>query len=276
MLFRSAALGELALHAVDTMAMGQDDVPDLLWVSFSTIDVIGHNYGYESLERSAALWSLDRTLGLFLAGLDTRVGHDNVRVVLLADHGMSLLPETLQLLGKVGGRVDIEALSTSLEAGLQKKLGPLSAGGHYVAKLVFPFVTLADPFDADVRVQRETVAFLNTQPFVYKAWRNDELDADKDEAAKLMRESVYPGRCGQVSFVLKPGFIPMNKFMMNSGGAHGSPWIDDRYVPTLFWGAGVTPGRHFEAIDVIDVMRTVADGLGLPPMPHAGVSLSLR
>ena len=83
----NAMLIETALAAIDGEGLGEDDVPDVLSISFSAHDKAGHLWGQESWERTEILLRLDEQLGEFFSELDARVGTDNWAVVLTADHG---------------------------------------------------------------------------------------------------------------------------------------------------------------------------------------------
>ena len=84
----------LASGLVDERQLGRDGAPDVLAISLSATDYVGHRYGTEGLEMCLQLHALDHALGQFFAGLDRR-GLDYV-VVLTADHGGTDIPERLR------------------------------------------------------------------------------------------------------------------------------------------------------------------------------------
>lgn len=264
-----AALGELALLSAKQLKMGQDNIPDLLWVSFSTIDIVGHHYGYESLERAAALQALDRTIGDLITGLHRLVGSE-LLVVLTADHGVTPRAGTLQAQGRPGGRVNVGEIQQTLDAGLKAELG----NGKYIKAFAFPYIWLEG---ADAAQKQQVVASaikqLKADERIYNAWSTATIAKDPDPIAQLMAESVHPDRSGDIVIALKEGFEQFDPNTGPYGANHGMPWPDDRRVPVLLWGEGITPGRSEQIVRVTDLMRTVSDRLGLPADRRGGNAL---
>ncbi|HET6344231.1 MAG TPA: alkaline phosphatase family protein [Myxococcota bacterium] len=257
------AITELALYVARRMELGTDDTPDLLLVSLSAVDLIGHSYGYESLERVAVLTELDRQLGDLVEGLKQLVG-PRLLVALSADHGVAPKIPAARAAGHASGRVP----DSELTAAVEKGLAGFGAGPH-VADLAFPFLYLTEGPDKPARA-RAAVAALKAHPAVYKAWTPDALAADPDPIAALMVGSYNPTRGGDVIIVHREYFQSGSS---ESGAQHESPWAYDRHVPGLLWGDGVTPGRVESPVAVIDLIRTLSDRLGLPPDPHGGEPL---
>ena len=97
--FADEVLMDLVLTAMKAYDLGSDDATDILAVSFSTCDAIGHTYGPDSQEMMDYLLRLDRTLGRLLDEAERRAGKDRVLVVLTADHGVMPLVEVLKARG---------------------------------------------------------------------------------------------------------------------------------------------------------------------------------
>ncbi|MGA0870303.1 MAG: alkaline phosphatase family protein, partial [Planctomycetota bacterium] len=102
--FANEVLVDLARAAIDAYDLGEDDVPDLLTISFSAPDAVGHQYGPESHEVRDTLLRLDRDLGVLLRTLDARVGRGEYLVLLSSDHGVGPCPEGRVAAGLPGGR----------------------------------------------------------------------------------------------------------------------------------------------------------------------------
>ena len=97
---------------------------DMMALSFSALDKVGHDYGPESPEVQDVLVRLDRTIGTLLLELDRQIGQDNYVVALSADHGVAPLPERLATRGVDAGRIDPREIEQVAQAVLQKDLGP--------------------------------------------------------------------------------------------------------------------------------------------------------
>src|SRR5690606_31020053 len=93
--FSDAYLARMAAHFIDAYRLGQRADADVLAVSFSALDLIGHAYGPESREVEDALVRLDKTIGALIETLDGKVGRDRYLLALTSDHGVAAIPQTV-------------------------------------------------------------------------------------------------------------------------------------------------------------------------------------
>src|SRR5256885_4649127 len=113
-----------ALEGTRALRLGVRGTTDLLAVSLSTTDYIGHAYGPDSREIHDQVLRLDRYLGRFFEQLFVRYGGSNVLIVLTADHGVTPFPEHSRALGRSGAvRVTPDSLIQSLNAALDERAG---------------------------------------------------------------------------------------------------------------------------------------------------------
>ena len=124
-------LGRLASLAVGEMKLGQGPGTDYLGISFSSLDLTGHDFGPRSHEVQDVLVRLDTTIGRLLDHLDRAVGEDEYVVALTADHGVAPIPERMAELGLDAGRLVRTDLSERVNRTLAEVLGP----GQTVARL---------------------------------------------------------------------------------------------------------------------------------------------
>jgi len=117
--FADDYLGRLAIASVDALKLGQERGTDFLGISFSALDLAGHDFGPTSHEVQDVLARLDQTLGALLAHLDRAVGAGNYVVALTGDHGAPPIPEQVAALGIDAGRLD----SATVRQAAQKALG---------------------------------------------------------------------------------------------------------------------------------------------------------
>ena len=123
--FADVYLERFAEALIDGESLGADETPDLLAVSFSALDSVGHWYGPDSPELADTLLRLDRTLGRLLDAIDRRVGLDRTLVVLSADHGVLGAPEVLRSRGEHAARLserDVECFHR-VDAALDARWG---------------------------------------------------------------------------------------------------------------------------------------------------------
>jgi predicted AlkP superfamily pyrophosphatase or phosphodiesterase len=259
----------LAAALVDEMQLGKRADSDVLAVSLSATDYVGHTYGTEGEEMCLQLLSLDRDLADFLAVLDSR-GID-YEVVLTADHGGLDIPERARLAG-VQDAARIEANLNAGAIGLQlaRRLGLPGFGllGEGAGGDVYVDRTLPD---ADrKRLLEAAVSAYRAHPQVEAVFTADQIAStrmptgspDKWSLIQRARASYYPGRSGDFLVILKKNITPISE-TSRYAATHGSAWDYDRRVPILFWRPGMAPAPSERAIDTVDIMPTLASVLGL-------------
>lgn len=278
---------ELAQRLRETHGLGDGPQVDLLTVSLSATDFIGHRYGTRGPEMCDQIARLDERLGAFLKSLDKVKG--GVLVVLTADHGGADFAERLHGEGygteRVLGRPWIAKLNAQLRADLGLTWDPLIADGGidqiYVVGPDRKTPSLADR----ARVTAAALALINRDPAVVQAFDSNVIftmepapaDASPEElsVAERVRRSAYPGRVGDILIAFKPNRIPA------TAGAtyvstHGSPWDYDRRVPILFWWKGAAPHERVLPLDTVDIAPTLAAVTGVQaPTDIDGVCRSL-
>jgi hypothetical protein len=248
---------EFAKKCVVEEKLGADDVPDLLTVSFSSNDLIGHTWGPDSQEVLDVTLRSDAILAELLRFLDQAVGRDQYAVALTADHGVCPLPESPAGQARGAKRVDL----TALQAGMEKHLAATFGGPAptdpkekkttgWIEAVSFPWVylnpRLAGTDERRAKAARSLADYLQTQPDVARAFTRADLTgpAPTDTLTKQVRLSYYPERCGDVYVLLRPFDLPGKTGA--TGTTHGSPYGYDTWVPLLAYGPGVAGGRRDE------------------------------
>ena len=256
-----------ALEGVRALQLGGRGATDLLAVSLSTTDYVGHAYGPDSREIHDQVVRLDRYLGRFLEQLFVRYGRNNVVVVLTADHGVTPFPERSRTMGHPGAvRVIPDTIIRSVNAALDQRAG----GGDWVqfesgmlmvpdrAKLVAQGVNV-DSVVADVATRLRALAG------VARVDRPVDLSA-KDTADPVVRRwmhQVAPDGGVELVTTLKPYSIwsPANVFI----AMHGQPTELDAHVPLILWGPGIQRGVYGGRVNTVDIAPTLARLLDLTP-----------
>lgn len=267
-----AATLQLAAGLVDEMRLGRGPAPDLLSISLSVTDYVGHAYGTEGQEMCIQMAELDRSLGLFLKKLDaTGVDYE---VVLTADHGGLDLPERLSQQGVPGAqRVDPGLWPPKLGAAIAAQLG---------LNLSEPLL-YGDSTEGDIYVARSTtpaqrgqviaalVARLKLHPQVAAVFTRVELAAAGAPSGNPQdwslldraRASFDPQRSGDVVVLLDRDVVPISSATPGMVATHGSPWDYDRRVPLLFWRKGLRGFEQPAPVETVDIAPTLAATLGL-------------
>jgi hypothetical protein len=255
-------VGQLAEACVKGMALGADDVVDLLCVSYSSTDIIGHYFGPDSVEARDGMLRLDRQLGRLLTFLDEQVGKDRYALFLTADHGIGPTPEWARSQGVDAGRGALSTMArAAAEAALRQQFGAPKDAGKYLAHVgewsmfldhqVLAAQTGGMPFaEALVAASRIAAQAAMRTPGIAIAFAT--VDGERSDVATpslraAFRAALHPERAGDVQLVAKPywldGTLP---------ASHGSPYGYDREVVAFglgggaprgaLWGTSITPG----------------------------------
>jgi alkaline phosphatase len=264
---------DAALAAVKDRKLGQRDAIDLLAVSLSATDYVGHYFGTEGAEMCAQQLALDRTIGRLLAGLD-KAGISYV-VALTADHGGLDIPERNGPHGlPAAQRLAADLLPTHVGAELAKELGLKGSailGGNEPSSDVY--LSPSIPADQRAAVLDAAVRKYRAHPQVEAVFTKNELIAAAppthpvDEWTLLDRAkaSFHPQRSGDLIVLLKPyvTIYPKPRSESDYIASHGSPWGYDRRVPILFWWKGVVGFEQPAAVETVDIAPTLAKFVGL-------------
>lgn len=246
-------LARMAAHAVETLGLGKGAGTDFLGISFSTLDLVGHQFGPDSHEVQDIVFRLDATIGKLLETLDARVGKGGYVLGLSSDHGVSTLTE---LTG--GGR----HLSAEVIATIHKALQPILGDGKHVLHAEYTDIYFAPGIAEKVKQTPEAWpavrAALLALPGVAHVFRSDELTSPEarrstNPALRAAALSHYPLRSGDVIIV------PRENWLFSTAAAtHGTLYPYDQVVPVMFFGAGVRPSLSDAAATPADIAPTLA------------------
>lgn len=255
---------DLALTGTRALGLGTRGTTDLLAISLSATDHIGHAWGPDSRELHDHLLRLDRWLGDFLDQLAARVPRDRILLVLTADHGVTAFPERVRSRRGDAGRVPLGRII----ADLNRELAPRVGTSHLLAESS-GLVYLADGQAGRAGIDRVELSHLvqpriGALPGVSAVWTPETLhDGSGDTvAAARWRRSLAPGLVWVACAAIRPGYI----WADNDGyTTHGTTNPDDVSVPIGFLGAAIRPGLRPDTIRTIDIAPTLAELLGLHP-----------
>ena len=268
--FSTEALGEFVQRAVVEEQLGRHEGTDLLGVSFSQIDAIGHSYGPDSHEVMDSILRLDRVLAAILDRLDREVGLARCVIVLTADHGVAPLPEGSK--DGRGGRIKVAELDAAVKQALDAAFGALPTGETWFARDNLAYhlrpaalaARSASAKDAGVVVKTALMA----TPVVAEAFTREEILAAEpagDSVLAMVRRSYHAERGRDVIIVPKPYFMVKT----SSGSTHATPYDYDTHVALVWFGAGVPKGVQEGRVGIDDLAPTLASLLGVKAPPLA-------
>jgi predicted AlkP superfamily pyrophosphatase or phosphodiesterase len=269
--FADAYLGRMAAHAIDTLDLGRGPATDFISVSFSTLDMVGHQYGPASHETQDVLFRLDRTIGALLDHLDARLGREGYVLALSADHGVADVPEQTG-----GGRQPSSEIVATLDAALAPFFGP----GQYVARTVYTDIYLQpgvlDRLRQSPPASAAVLSALRAMPGIAEAFLSTEVSpaavrTSADPVKRAAALSYYAPRSGDILVVPERNWL-----LSTAATTHGTLHPYDQRVPVIFFGAGVAPGVHDRAATPADIAPTLAALAGASFTATDGVVLLRR
>jgi len=272
--FGNELLADLAEAALAAEKLGTHETTDLLSVSFSSNDAVGHGKGPDSPEVADMVKRTDAVLARFLATVDEKVGLRHTLVILTADHGIAPLPEVMAKRRMPGGRLLRTDLVDPVEAALAAAYGAGKWVEGRAGSSLYLNRALMKDRKLDPRQVQETAArAAEAIPHVYRAFTREQLfrgDVPRNNWTSRLLASFNPARSGDVEILLEPYWIGQE-----TGASHGTPYSYDTHIPLVFMGPGVRPGRYDSAVAMNDIAPTLATMLDLEtPSGSSGRVLS--
>jgi predicted AlkP superfamily pyrophosphatase or phosphodiesterase len=278
---------DFAKALIENEGLGRGEDTDLLAISFSSTDYVGHLFGPSSLESEDNILRLDRILADLFAFVDERIGLDNTLIILSADHGGPEAPEYITSIGMPAGRFpsDFFRKPSPLTEALERRFGR----ADLIANYSHPYLYLdleairADGLDV-AEVERFIAAEVMKLPGVSHALSRSELLEGRVTDAPLqeqIRRNFHPARSGNIHLVPDQyWFLHSTEEASKMGigeiaAIHGSPWVYDTYVPIFFAGPRVPTRSIARRVETTDIAPTLAVYLGIkPPSGSIGEPLS--
>jgi hypothetical protein len=250
-----------AERAIDAENLGRRGATDLLIVSFSANDYVGHDEGPDSPQVRDMALRTDRLLGKFFAFLESKVGLENVLVVFAADHGVASVPEVLEREKMPGGRLSAKVAGNAIQAALAAEFGE----GQWIASqsdssLYLNLKLIRQRQLNRTAVERAAAAAALDLPHVFRVYTREQLlnGTAEDPVARRVANGFLPSRSGDLVILTDPYWIASN-----SGTTHGSVFEYDSHVPVIFMGPGIRPGRYHQVIAPNDIAPTLATMLAI-------------
>jgi len=269
--FGNELLLELVSAAIEQEKLGTREVPDLLCVSFSSNDVIGHVWGPDSQEVMDCTVRTDDVIRRLLERLDSQVGAGNYVLALSADHGICPLPEVSSTQNHMAARVAPKTLDSALEKGLKAKFDPEGKGGTWIEKGYYPWVWLNQKLIRERKlkpadVEAAAAEILQQNGAIEAVFTRTQMLATdpsgKTDVLSMARRSFHPERSGDLYVVVKPYHLITSA---NTGTSHGTAHSYDTHVPLVVFGTNVQPGIHPERVVPQTIPAILATALGIKP-----------
>jgi Type I phosphodiesterase / nucleotide pyrophosphatase len=262
--FGNEMLLDFATAALSQERLGQRGVTDLLSVSFSSTDSVGHTYGPDSPQVRDIAIRTDRVIGQLLERVDKLVGLPHTLIALTSDHGVAPVPETLTQRSLPGGRMTNKELFGAIEQGLASRFGAgqwLMATAGSSPYLNYSLIAQLQLDPTDVRRVAANAAL--AVPHVARVYTRDQL-LRGEVASDLIGRRVLRGfnaqRSGDLEIILEPFWM-----RQATGTTHGSPYNYDAHIPLILMGRRIRPGTYFDQVALNDLAPTLATLIEVEP-----------
>jgi predicted AlkP superfamily pyrophosphatase or phosphodiesterase len=252
---------EFAERAIEGEKLGQHRATDLLAVSFSSNDYVGHAVGPDHPAVRDISIRTDRLLGKLLDAAERTAGVGNILVVLTADHGGAPVPEVNQARKMPGGRLTGRIVE-KINAALTERFGPgkwLLPGASSMQYFNVELISAKKLDRAEVeRVAAEAALSENHVARVYTRTQLLQGSVQQDSISRAFSLGFYGPRSGDIMLLQEPYYL-----FEATGTSHGTPYDYDTHVPVIFLGPGIKPGNYRQRIAVNDIAPTLAELLGV-------------
>lgn len=290
---------DFAQALIDNEKLGQGKTTDVLTVSLSANDILGHQMGPDSDQEKEMVVGLDHDISAFFTAIDKKIGLANVVVAFTADHGIPAIPNTSAKLGISSSKLDLDEFSAQMNAALNAKFSPEGKTKYLMSTLELPYVAL-DPRafrKINVTEQAAEEAFEalapgivrklgapeekpndNSQPEADRKYSDSRLDTDPNVVFLRSRTELAAGKIPATEFgrliahsytdhggwfvMMVPQAYQM-ELLSGIQTTHFSPWSYDRHVPLGFFGPQFVPGIYREHAAPVDIAATLSSLLGV-------------
>jgi hypothetical protein len=247
---------------MDRERLGTRNATDLLSISFSSNDPVGHKYGPDSPQVRDIALRTDLAIGRLLNHVDKIIGLQHTLVAFTTDHGVAPVPESLRDRGLPGGRMTTRELFDPIQHALAAKFGEgkwlmATAGSS-------PYLNyeLMEKLGLDAEEVRRVAAAAATKvPHVARVYTRDQLllgNVANDRIGSRVLRGFNAQRSGDLEIVLEPYWMRQAE-----GTTHGTPYNYDAHIPLILMGRRIRPGEYSEHAALNDLAPTLATLAGV-------------
>ncbi|MEJ8819403.1 alkaline phosphatase PafA [Lacibacter sp. H407] len=257
--FGNTLTTQFAKSAIENEQLGADSITDLLAISYSSTDYIGHAFGPNSIENEDTYLRLDKELAELLDYLDSKVGKDDYLVFLTSDHGAAHNPKFMNDLKIPAGNVLITNMVDSMNLVLKQKFAVDALVKdiiNFQVVLNLPVIARKPKLKTN-EITEWIIQYLLQQEAVANVFAFDQLKNSTihDTLKSRIANGYYQQRCGQIQIVLKPQWL---EGFENGGTTHGLWNPYDSHIPLIWYGWKIQPGSIYRETYMTDIAATLA------------------
>jgi predicted AlkP superfamily pyrophosphatase or phosphodiesterase len=255
---------DLAIAALKAEQLGKGKYTDMLCISFSSTDYVGHKYGPKSVEIEDVYLRLDQDLQELFKALDTEIGAGNYLLFLTADHGAAEVPAYLQQQKIPAGLVDDKLLEMDLKEALKKEYGDPLVLNMSNQQVFLNHKVINEKKLSLQEVQKKVAYLLLNMDGIAETYAAEDIKIQSytgNTFKALLQNGYNFKRSGDVLFRYPVAYF---EAYMKKGTTHGAEFSYDTHVPLLFYGWGIKSGSTVETVNITDIAPTVCSLLNIP------------
>ena len=271
--FGNTLVKDFAKEIIVQEKLGQGKYPDLLAISFSSTDKIGHQFGIYSVETQDTYLRLDRDLADFLKFLDAQFGKDNYLLMLTADHGGMDIPTFLAEKKWNAGNTNERKIEPELQKVIEQKYGK----GNWILDMSNFQIFVNKKLIKERKIsytefENLIVEFLENYPHTAYVTTREQLRYQGSVIHQAIQNGFNIKRSGDIFYAFEPFWA--DTFNLGGGvgiaATHGSPYTYDTQIPLLFMGMGIVPERIDRRLEIQDGIVTLCNLLNIAK-PNAAI-----
>ena len=260
----NSILKDLAIEILKKEQLGQGKYTDVITISFSSTDYIGHQYGPHAPEIKDTYLRLDKDLEKILKVIGNKVGSENVVVFITADHGVVSEPHQLLERNIPAGYFDNSVMKTELLSYLNTTYEAGDWIKNYSNNQLFLNHDLIAEKKIDMQeIQRRCAQFFLKYKWVKNTYTAIQLRENEYQNSfhSLVQRGYNQKRSGDVIVSLQTGWI--STYWEKGGTTHGTGYSYDTHVPLIFWGGNIPNGQTDRKVNIRDIAPTISALLGI-------------
>jgi predicted AlkP superfamily pyrophosphatase or phosphodiesterase len=265
--FGNTITREMAQKLIEEEKLGSSEFTDMLCISFSSPDYVGHSFGTDAVETEDTYLRLDEEIARLLTFLDERYGKDNYLVFLTADHGGAHVPKYLLDLKVPGGYMNYGPVLDKSQKIVRDFIGRDSGIVGITNDQIYLNEEVIEKSGKSLRELEQKLAdvLIHDKGIISTSTSWNMQNYDYTKGLKLLvQNGYYAKRSGHVMMIPETNWIEYD----TTGTTHGSPYAYDTRVPMLWMGGGIQPGETPLPYAISDIAPTVSWLLNIP-FPNA-------
>lgn len=265
--FGNTFTNDFAIELIKNEKLGQSNYTDMLCVSFSSTDYIGHQFGTDAVETEDVYLRLDADLKILLDSLEALIGKENLLVFLSADHGGATVPSYLMDLRAPGGYMNYTPIESELKIWLKTQTSiDSNIIGIFNDQVYLNESALKANGTSITETELLVADWLLSVKGIHSSITASDLRRNEYTTGTnhFIQKGFHPKRSGNVAITLEPNWIEYHQ----TGTTHGSPYNYDTRVPMLWYGWKIEHGESVQPYFIEDIAPTISWLLNIP-FPNA-------